>query len=280
MKTTLSNQELQALGDEGIIPAPVESEEAFLKEVTFLKQIDKEVEKRILGYLFEKWECDFGQKLGANVSWVPLSYSNRALFFWQGAALWTFEIPDQGTIPMIQLRTAFKKGRFFLSSLEEVLCHESVHALRARFHEPRFEEILAYYHAPSKWRRFWGPFFRTPRDAFFSFFSLFFSLFLQGVSFFFTDSFFFYLTFAPVFPLIDLAYKCFSLIKDQRVLKRALLTLCQVFPKEKQGFPIAVRLTDLEIQKFAKISLQEAVNYIRQMAKQSVRWRQIVAQFS
>ena len=281
MSPTLSSEELKKLGEQGMIPAPSESEEAFIEQVTLLKEIDKHCKTIFFGKVLEKWTCDFGHKLGADPTWVPLIYSNQGLFFWQGAALWIFETEMHGKIPMIQLKAAFKKGGRFLPPLEEVLLHESVHALRARFHEPRFEEALAYYHASSKWRQFWGPFFRTQTRALFSICLIFFSFSLQLLSlFFFTALFFSYLKFASLLPLIDLLLKGGSLIRDQRVLKQALCKLLQIFPQQKEAFPIAMRLTDAEIEQFAQDSIEKISEYMIREAPKSVRWRQIIAQFS
>ncbi|MBM3198018.1 MAG: hypothetical protein FJZ58_02025 [Chlamydiae bacterium] len=87
---------------------------------------------------------------------VPLLRENKSLFPWQAAVVWSYEAPEGGVFPVVQLR---KKVFPTLVSQEEILAHESVHVARFAFHEPWFEEILAYQTSQSFWRRFFGPLF-------------------------------------------------------------------------------------------------------------------------
>ncbi len=268
----LGKEKLKELGEVGIIAGPDESEEILHKRLCILKKIDPT--KPFKGHTLSDWEGDFEEILGAKPEWVPLIYSNQKLLPWQGAALWVFD----NKVPMIQLRKGFKKGRFLLYSKEEVLLHETIHALRASFDEPKYEEILAYAHSKSKWRRFLGPLFRKPSHAFFFISLIFICLLIQGTSLFFLNSPFLpYLQFLSLLPCIDLALRAATLIKDRRLLKKTLQKLSQLFPSPP--FPIAIRLKDAEIQKFATSSIEQILTYIEEQVPHSVRWRQILAQF-
>lgn len=276
----LSKEELKHLGEEGIIPGPDESEELFVKRIDILKRINKDPPKVLKGKNFEKWDPDFHQELGAIPNWLPLIYSNQGLPLWQGGVMWVFETPNYDKIPMIQLRKGFKKGKFLFYSKDEVLLHEVLHAIRIGFNEPRFEEVLAYYHSKSKWRRFFGPLFRKPSHALFFISLIFISLMAQATSLFFlTSPLFLYLKIFILLPLIDLTLRSAILIKDQRLLKKSLKKLSEIFSNQKEVFSVVIRLKDSEIQKFATEPIEKILDYIEEETPKSIRWRQILAQF-
>lgn len=273
----ISLTELKNLGEEGFIPGPAESEEEFVKRVDILKSLSKNPEKFMEGGEVEPLACNF-QSLGAAPKWIPKQYSNRRLLPWQGAVAWTFKTPEGVPFPMIQLRKGFKKGSFLLYDREEVLAHETLHALRLTFEEPRFEEILAYSHAKRRWRRLLGPLFRTPGQAL-----VFISLILLSLGLQFLSLFYYatpYLKWAPLLPLGDLFFRFTMLLRDRRILRKTLGTLKNLFPKWKDPFAIAIRLKDKEIQQFSHASLEKILLYIKGESETSVRWQQILAQFS
>jgi len=213
---------------------------------------------------------------GVFPKWIPMTYSNRGLLPWQGAALWVFG----EKIPLIQLRKGFKKGRFLFYSRDEVLNHEILHALRVAFNEPRFEEILAYEHSASRWRQFLGPLFRKPSHALFFISLILISLVVQTTSLFFLSSPFLpIIRIVTVIPFIDLVFRFAALIKDRRMLKKALKKLSQIFPNQKNTFPIVLRLKDSEIQKFASQPVEKILEYLEDEVSKSPRIRQILAQF-
>lgn len=262
----LSKNELKALGEEGLIPGPGESEEAFVKRLDIIRKQEAQ----------EDWHPNCTELYGASPKWIPLSYSNKGLLPWQGAALWVY---GEG-VPLIQLRKGFRKGRFLLYNQDEVLKHETVHALRASFDEPRFEEILAYAHSESKLRRLIGPLFRKPSQAliFISLISL--SLVLQFTSLFFlSEPALPYIRLIGLLPLVDLTFRFATLIRDRRLLSKALKKLSVIFPNQKSTFPIALRLKDTEIQKIAQDPIEKVLDYFEEQVPNSLRIRQILAQF-
>ncbi|MCB1107150.1 MAG: hypothetical protein KDK76_03540 [Chlamydiia bacterium] len=256
----------KALGEQGLIPGPDETEESFVNRLDITQRHQS----------LEKWDPNCQELYGANPTWVSLSYSNKGLLPWQGAALWVFG----NKIPMIQLRKGFRKGRFLFYSRDEVLKHETLHALRVAFDEPRFEEILAYAHASSKWRRLIGPLFRKPSHAIFFIALILSSLILQTTSMLFVSPLFFpYVKLLTLIPIVDLVFRFATLIKDRRILKKTLEKLSQIFPNQQNVFPIAIRLKDSEIQKFAIEPISTLLDYIEKEVPRSPRWRQILAQF-
>lgn len=129
--------ELLAYFKRGLIPGPSETEEAFLKrarERLPLREWDA-VER-----LPEAW--------GFSIDWVPLQFSSKKLYFWEGAVFWD--------TPMIQIQPRLQSKNI----LTEILHHESIHAARETFDEPFFEEVLAYRSSPYAWKRFLGPIFQ------------------------------------------------------------------------------------------------------------------------
>jgi len=269
----LTENELKSLGEEGFLAGPGETEESFVKRVDMLKARSfKKIDEKTL----ESWDPNCQAEYCANPSWIPMTFSNKGLLPWQGAALWIFG----DHVPLIQLRKGFKKGKYLIYSKEEVLKHETLHALRVAFNEPRFEEILAYQSSTSKWRRFLGPLFRKPMHAVLFLTLIFISLLIQTTSLFFISSPYLPLIKAvSLLPLVDLVFRFAMLIKDRRALNKTLEKLCDIFPRRKAAFPIAIRLKDSEIQKFASLPIEGILKYFEEMVPKSVRIRQILAQF-
>src|SRR5579863_9842215 len=97
----ITDQVLLKLDSEGIFPGPEESEEQFLKRARLLQA-------RSRGR--EEWESasECTQRLyGFSMAWMEVSYSNKKLRPWEGAAIWIDE-----TAPVIQLRKSFQKGSY------------------------------------------------------------------------------------------------------------------------------------------------------------------------
>ena len=130
----------------GLIPGPDESEEAFLFRVEQAKPL-----------AHPEWS---DLALPFKIDWVPITYSNHKIAWWEGAATWI----SGEDLPAVQLRKSFERGFFLGYKRSEVLSHEAVHAARMRFEEPLFEEVLAYSTASQAWKRFLGPLFSRTWD--------------------------------------------------------------------------------------------------------------------
>ena len=273
-------KELKALGEAGFIPGPGESEGDFLSRVATLRALSGKPHP-----FLKEGECDSlvadYPHLGATPDWIPQVYSNRRLLPWQGAIFWVFTTPEGVRFPLVQLRKGFKKGRFLGYDREEVIAHEVSHALRLAFNEPRFEEMLAYFHAKKKWRRFLGPLFARPRHALFFVALIFVCMGMQMALPFFLDSPLLpYLEMGACLPLTAIFIHAVLGMRDRWVFYKALRALKLLFPKQRDPFVVALRLKDAEIQQFARKSLEETLLYIKEKSLSSIRWQQILAQFS
>jgi hypothetical protein len=207
----------------GLIPGPSESEEVFLGRVR---------QSQPLNHL--EWEeASFitQDSFGFSIDWVPLSYSNHRIAWWEGAATW---ISDDH-LPSIQLRKNFQKGSFLGYKRPDVLAHEAIHAARSRFEEPQFEEILAYATSPQAWKRFLGPLFSRTWEPLVLILSL-----IAGV-------------FWPFIPLIITGLGMGGLTYRQRAFKRC---------SEKLSLPVVLCLTDVEIKKLARMSVSDIQAYL------------------
>jgi hypothetical protein len=141
----MSDEELLRLFRRGLIPGPKESEEAFLTRVANSPQL-----------LHSEWQEVSVKTLpvfGCAIDWMPITYSNRRLAWWEGAATWISDTP------FIQLKNRFQKGKYLGYDRTEILVHEAIHAARIKFNEPQFEEMLAYSLSKKSWKRFLGPLF-------------------------------------------------------------------------------------------------------------------------
>jgi hypothetical protein len=149
----------------GFLKGPCETEEAFALRIQNLQPV--------ADASWAKAQARTRELFGFAIDWVPLEYSNKKLPFWEGAATW---ISKNGP-PRIQMREAFRKGKYLGYSRDEILAHESVHAARMAFDEPQFEEILAYQTSKSLLRRFLGPLFRRTGESALFMVAIFLSLF-------------------------------------------------------------------------------------------------------
>ena len=141
----MNDEELLRCFQRGLIPGPQESEEAFLVRIARSPSLSHPEWQEASSKTQALW--------GYCIDWMPIHYSNRQLAWWEGAATW---ISDR---PFIQLRKGFQKGRYLGHDRTEILAHEAVHSARIQFHEPQFEEMLAYSVSTKAWKRFLGPLF-------------------------------------------------------------------------------------------------------------------------
>ncbi len=220
---SLSTESLCAALSRGLLPGPQETAEAF----------EKRIQRAAPSYASHWHEANviLQPLLGFAIDWVPVNKAKR-LFFWEGGATW---ISEEGAAA-IELKSWGYKPI-------EVLTHEAVHVLRCMFHEPRFEEHLAYATSPKKWRRFCGPLFRSSKE------SIIFLLALAlGI-------------FEPLWSLPFFTFFAARLCIERRIFKKCL---------NKVGLRLAAGLTDKEMALFSKLSIEE----IRTFASQQtcLRW--------
>jgi len=206
--------ELLSLFRRGLIPGPSETEEAFLFRASSRPPLP---DWNDVPPLPSAW--------GFSIDWVPLSYSSKKLLPWEGAIFWD--------TPLIQLHPVLQTKTLFGNSLSEILHHESIHAAREAFHEPAFEEILAYSVSRSRWKRFFGPLFQRIWE---------FPLFAAA---------FFFFSFLPLISFPILSFFIFRLVYKQLLFYRL---------KKKLPLPVLLCLTDREIRTFARSNVSFAAD--------------------
>lgn len=214
----------------GLIPGPKETEEEFLKRVQIC-QAHSNLSSRTQ------------EVFGFSIDWVPVTVSNKNLLPWEGAAIWIMSDAP----PQIQLREHFFKTKLFQKDREEFLAHEAVHAARVMFEEPQFEEILAYQTSKKRFRKFWGPLFRSSKE----------SLLLVSVLAA-TLAFGWFLPWQIyLLPLSLLTYLSVRLIHFQRIFSKCL---------KKTTLSFMLCLSDEEIKLFASLPKEGIEAYVEGQA--------------
>lgn len=153
-------EDLIQSGKRGFIAGPEETEGSFLQRIEKTLALCSDPPKECDHFLTDTdWEEPL-QKIeelfGINPDWIVSYYSDAKLAFFQAAATWIVERQGE-TLPLIQLKKRFSEKRSALRS--DILAHEAIHAVRARFKEPFFEEFFAYTTSRNLFRRFFGPLF-------------------------------------------------------------------------------------------------------------------------
>ncbi len=273
-------------GRRGWIAGPRESLALFTQRVKLLQEVRANPSSfsHQAGEIVapKEWEpvlATLTAKLGLAPDWIVAFYSNRRLKPWYGAMSWIDTHSTGSPFPLIQLRTQLKRGSYFGYRKEEVLAHEALHALRSAYPASRFEEIFACALSDKKWRNFWGGLFRQPRQT-----TTVLAM-LGGVVALHCAA---CLGFAPswleaqvewmaLLPATYLGVLAYWLRKDHRLLRCALRRIEHLFECNEGGMAIAFRLTDGEIEAFARLPADEIVCYITQQT--SLRWQQLLVQF-
>ncbi len=230
---SLTDQELLALNQRGLIPGPQESEEEFLQRLAKIEGV-KTDGVPLSPSDWEEAHAALEPLFGIRPDWVKAYYSRKDLPFWHAAATWT-----EGSIPSIQLKPPFQKGSYYkLYSRREVLAHEAVHAARTAFKEPRFEEIFAYKTSARAFTRCVGPLFKRSWESY---------LLIALIP----------LLATPLFtlPLLAIAFGSLRLAHAHWHL---YLCTKKLAPFVKNPQAILLRLTDREILLFGRMS-QEAI---------------------
>lgn len=228
----------------GLIPGPNESEEHFLKRVKEAKPrpLDADVEEAL-----QRTKALFG----VAPDWVPIFYSNKNLAPWEAAACWI----DDENQPIIQMRYAFQRKRklWGLFDKVDVLTHELLHACRSHFEDSKFEEFLAYQSGP-KWKAILGTSLQSPKEAYFFLISV--ALASGGLI---------YANFYLLLPMSGLLILAFF----RTWLRFDTWKHC----KAKLPPPLLFRLSDKELQLFAKLSPDSVKKFIEN--QDSFRWKVI-----
>lgn len=228
----MEDKELIAARIRGLIPGPDED------EANFLKRTGSPV---LASYPL------FG---GISPDWIKIHFSNKGLLPWHGG----FFNPEED-VPYLQLRKECQSRDkiFGIYSCKEILSHELVHAVRYRFEEPKFEEILAYQTSHVWFRRTFGALVTTKAETFI-FMGI---LLLSGAL-------------LPSFPefgffLLLKIVGFFSLrtLLRQRIFEKSLSNLIKLTGSRQSALALALSLTDKEISRFSRSKPEEIKEYLK-----------------
>jgi hypothetical protein len=243
---------IAALNQRGLFVGPNETEADFFKRVGSLEVLQS---VRL-------------EQFDASPDWIEMKVGSEGLSFWEGAATWVEETSAGVRSCQIQVKRSFLT-QFY--PMQELIEHEMVHAMRLMFDEARFEEILAYQTSKNQFRRYFGPLFSGPKAAKQLIGSMFLSwgIYLAEVLF----DFFVFEEFIFFLPALVLGAYLLQLVKSQNIFLAAQRHLQGAINKTAQSLFVLLRLTDKEIEQFAKSTPEEITAFAKE--QQDLRWKQI-----
>jgi hypothetical protein len=282
----ISDQDLYHFNKLGLIPGPGESEEAFAKRAAFSLNLRSTLNAHLgqeipfqpqevaeLAF-FSKAKKETKERFGISPDWVPIFFSNHQLYPWHGGCAWIFQLKeDTPAAALLQLRKKLHSSPTLLGLYErdELITHELSHVGRLAFEEPKFEELLAYTTARSAFRRYFGPLFQSSKESFLFLIVLIGIAVLDACLLFSHPFAYWQAMWLKMIPLGMAGYAFFRLWKKQRTYRKCYRNLYELFPS-KAG-DILYRLTDREIDSFARWDLKQIQDYIKE--QNSLRWRAI-----
>lgn len=285
--TEINEEKLLTLNKMGLIPGPGETKDAFSERADYNLHLKDHLPEEIKNYLSEeskdpealsKASNKLAELYDCSPSRIPLFFSNYKLPFWHGGCAWIFQMTEESpTSALIQLRKSFCNSPKYLGiyDRQELLTHELSHAGRMMFHEPKYEEVLAYRTSKSPFRRWFGPLVQSSSES-----ALFILLLFILVVF---DVFLIalarpeaYLTafWLKAIPAVLIVGALARLWKRQKTYHLCLENLKECIGKNNPE-AVAYRLRDCEIELFSKLSKDEIRNYAAEYAKTELRWKVI-----
>ena len=241
----------------GIFPGPWEQQEEFLRRAATAKQTTPQHNL--------KWIQDV---FGASPDWVNIHFSHKGLLPWEGAATWIEENEEGIPGASIQIKPSFFT---WLYPQEEVIAHEMVHAMRLKFEERRFEEILAFRTSKNRFRRYFGPLFTHPGET------KGFMVCMLGSWLLYWAELIFDLPLGAKYllcaPLAVLGWGIWRLFHSQKIFSSALSRLDKVLKEPKKALAVVLRLSDAEIEQFSRNFPEETLAFASREQEKSLRWK-------
>jgi hypothetical protein len=287
MNNSFDNEfDLLHLNRQGLIPGPREDASSFKKRICNCLRVEIEDQEDTPSVPTAEALKRVEQLFDMRPDWLAIFYHNRSLAPWEGAATWIIHHEDKGIRTFVQLRRFFKtKARYLgIYNKDELLAHEMVHAARMAFDEPRYEELIAYQTCFAKWRKWVGSLAASSKEACL----LVSALFLSFCSLF-TELAFFNILTGPFWKMIFIIFQAMPLALfflgavriafRQMTWKRCLAHLSRAIKHPSKALAVAFRLTDAEIQYFAKAFPEDIASYASAQASISLRWKVICAAY-
>lgn len=270
----ITDEKLIEYNKRGLIPGPSETNEQFYQRVDFCEKffldpshffsdfsLNDRVTRQDLDWVYAKLIKTYD----IAPDYLVAFYSNKNLYFFQGACTWIFEHKDH-PLAVVQLRSRLKDKKYFFYDREEILTHEVAHLARMAFEE-KSEEVFAYLLSSSFFRRSFGAIIENEKEVLIFFFSFFISLLC------FIFSFNFLLAFSALSTSCIFLWGLFRLFKKKWRLKLAAKKLLKLVKRERWVRAILFRMTDKEIALFASWNAAMIFSYIKK--QKSLRWRMI-----
>ncbi len=271
----------------GIIPGPSEIETEFIQRAESCLGIRKRIESElgstiplkpeelappeIFAEPLNKTKRDWGMR----PDWIPVFFSNYQLLPWHGGCAWIFQLSVQEPpMALFQLRRAFAHQETYLGLYHrnELIEHELCHVGRMCFHEPRFEEILAYQTSNSRFRRWFGPLFQSSLETVIFLIVL---LLVMGVDLYALLSWgqagYAQVASLKLLPGVMIALGLGRLLRRQLQFRRCQRNLTAFFNDKVRANHVIYRLTDKEIVAFGKREVLD--EFLKKGGDDSLRWR-------
>jgi len=268
------DEKLVEYNKRGLIPGPSETNGQFYQRVDFCEKffldpasffsefsLKDRIKRQDLDWVYAKLIKTYD----IAPDFLVAFYSNKDLYFFQGACTWIFE-HNKISLAVVQLRERLNDKKYFFYDREEILTHEMAHLARMAFDE-KSEEVFAYLLSSSFFRRAFGAIIQNEKEV------------LLFFLFFFSSLICFIFSLSPLFSIFSsittgiLSWGLFRLFKKKYRLWRSAKNLLKIVKKEKWVRAILFRMTDKEIAQFAKWNIEKILSYIKK--EKSLRWRMI-----
>ncbi len=279
----------KAWNRQGLIPGLEETEEAFKARAFFCLALEQELVKKVGADLpFDAGDQASQEILkegtiitsdlyGIAPGWVPIFFNNYQLAPWHGGCAWIFQLDEQTpTSAFLQLRAGFRKQKSYLAlyDRQELIAHELAHVGRMMYHEPQFEEILAYRSSSSCWRRWLGPIVQSSKESLLFIFILG-AVLMADLALLVLDQ--------PInagalwglklAPLALIAFALMRLIYKQWLFTRCEKKLEELYANASDAAHLLYRLSDGEIRHFAHSTTGSIKAFMQEQATHSFRWQ-------
>lgn len=274
---------------QGIIPGPGESHEAFTERAHYCLTLKEHLSQELKAPLGEEANQpailapaldQLARKYDISPQWIPLFFSDYRLSLWHGGCAWIFQMTESAPVSaLIQLKNRLRHASSYLCyQRDELLAHELVHVGRMMFHEPCFEELLAYRTSSSRWRRYFGPLIQSSIESVIFILLLFiiivFDVFLMMTHHPTAYQAAFWL---KMIPLGCIAYALVRLMKRHKTFNACLENLEACLGSREKAEAVIFRLQDYEIEKLAKMAPNDIRTYAN--SQQELRWQVIAAAY-
>lgn len=256
----ISDSDLLAYNQQGLLPGPNENENEFLQRVRLFTDQRYQVDRPCMDSLKKAKEL-----YDIEPDWVQIEYTNLGLRFWEAA-----QVESGPKYFKFQLRKSFLNQPKYLGLYckKEILAHEFAHVGRMAYPASRYEEVFAF-ESSQKLRKVLGPLFSTPNESF----TLVILTIMSMLSDFVLGSLLYaYIAFKTL-PVLYLGFLGLRLLFSRRHYKKTQKKLGLVLQNPKQVRYVMYRLTDAEILHFSKSRLSGIKKYIHE--QKDLRWRLI-----